>query len=161
MENENQPIADNIIQLNPFGLKNIIVPIFAFNDIAINPSQIEDKLQVVTQLSIDLSDEQSVIFTISIEYYIETDESKKIQLLKTRMDYEFVIQGLEEIVSKDETGKLILPMDYIEVLSGIVYSTSRGIIFSKTQGTVLNKFILPLKSPLDLIAPIVGLRDKQ
>lgn len=161
MENENQPIADNIIQLNPFGLKDIIVPIFAFNDIAINPSQIEDKLQVVAQLSIDLSDEQSVIFTISIEYYIETEESKKIQLLKTRIDYEFIIQGLEEIVSKNETGKLILPMDYIEVLSGIVYSTSRGIIFSKTQGTVLNKFILPLKSPLDLIAPIVGLRDKQ
>lgn len=161
MENENQPIADNIIELNPFGLKEIIVPIFAFNDIAIPPSQIEDKLQVGTKLSIELSDEQTVLFTITIEYYIETEESKKMQLLMTRMDYEFIIQGIGDIIVENENGKPIIPMDYIEVFSSIVYSTSRGIIFSKTQGTLLNKFILPLRSALDLIAPIVGLRDQQ
>ncbi|MBO9595013.1 MAG: hypothetical protein J7599_19065 [Niabella sp.] len=60
----------------------------------------------------------------------------------------FKVDNLAEFTSAEEK---LLRADMGSVLVGILYSTIRGIIFTRTQGTPLNTVILPIIPPLRLM----------
>jgi len=49
-----------------------------------------------------------------------------------------------------------LPDDLLTELVGMTYSTARGIIFAKTQGSFLNKFILPVIDTKVLVKSMIN-----
>ncbi|WEK36985.1 MAG: hypothetical protein P0Y53_05670 [Candidatus Pseudobacter hemicellulosilyticus] len=66
--------------------------------------------------------------------------------------YIFLIQNLEEISIEYENDLVTVPEDLIESIYSIIYSTSRGILYSKCLGTVLDNVVLPVISTPKLIA---------
>ena len=63
--------------------------------------------------------------------------------------YFFGVENLEKLVNDGE-GFLINP-DLLSSLANIAYSTSRGIIYTRCQGTILKKVILPILSTQKLV----------
>jgi hypothetical protein len=43
-----------------------------------------------------------------------------------------------------QDGFVVIPKDFLYHIEGLAVSTARGILFAKTEGTDLNRFILPL-----------------
>lgn len=62
---------------------------------------------------------------------------------KFDISYIFKVENLEELIIERE-GKFDVNMDLILALTNIAYSTSRGVIFTRSQGTILNQVILPI-----------------
>lgn len=70
-------------------------------------------------------------------------------------EFIFKIENLDELsqISKDENGKELIQFEQglVATILSIAYSTIRGIIFTRTQGTSLGTVILPVINPLLLI----------
>lgn len=43
-----------------------------------------------------------------------------------------------------EDGFVVIPKDFLYHIGGLSFSTTRGILFAKTEGTDLNSFIMPI-----------------
>jgi|GEM_PF-1226142 len=97
--------------------------------------------------NIDLNDFQ---VTIRILYHYFLNE-KDINLLELVLTTEYHISNIK-IVLEIDGDKFRLPDDLLVNFVSIAYSTARGILFSKTQGSYLNQFILPLIDPKEFIA---------
>lgn len=67
---------------------------------------------------------------------------------KFDLAFYFQIENLEEIIkgADKEKGEIVIDKDATISLANITYSTARGIIFTKCQGTVLGKVIMPILS---------------
>lgn len=69
----------------------------------------------------------------------------------------FQVENLEDLVTstdstqEDETPQITMDGDLGNALSAITYSTVRGILLTRFQGTLLENFILPVISPDKLL----------
>jgi len=62
------------------------------------------------------------------------------------------------VIQFDANGNYLLQDVLIHTLLSIAYSTSRGIVLSRTQGTLLNGVILPV---IDTRVLMAGLRESK
>lgn len=58
--------------------------------------------------------------------------------------FTYLIENLAALAIPDETKRLSLNLGLANALSSVTYSTSRGILLTKLQGTALQNFILPI-----------------
>lgn len=65
--------------------------------------------------------------------------------------YVFYVDNLEELTNLEKDGTVITHPVLGNALASITYSTSRGILMTRFQGTVLRDFILPVINPNDLL----------
>lgn len=63
----------------------------------------------------------------------------------------FHIENIDELVEEKEDKSLNVNGGLGNALASIAYSTSRGILMTRFQGTSLNDFILPVINPNDLL----------
>jgi len=64
----------------------------------------------------------------------------------------FTVNNLEDLVRRmDETDEMMVSPHLGNALASITYSTSRGILMTRFQGTALSDFILPIVNPNDLL----------
>ena len=63
----------------------------------------------------------------------------------------FRVENLDDFIEKEEGKKIRIDPVLGSTLVGIFYSTVRGIIFSRTQGTPLKEVVLPVIAPLKLM----------
>ena len=61
------------------------------------------------------------------------------------------VENLEELAKPDKNNLLDLYPALGNALSSITYSTSRGILLSRLQGTALQNFVLPIINPNKLL----------
>lgn len=155
-----QTPAEHTIELKPYYIREIHLPIFNYNDVAAMPSEVKEKLQISTTIQINVSEDYTVIFTVIFKYYIK-DETTETVLIYSRMDFDFVISEADKIITFNSKGKPIIPIDYIMSLSGVVYSTARGIIFAKTLNTALNQYILPVRTTDELVEPLLAILEEE
>ncbi|HLV41163.1 MAG TPA: hypothetical protein VKY37_02700 [Brumimicrobium sp.] len=66
------------------------------------------------------------------------------------MIFIYHVENLDSL-AKEEDNKLIVNGGLSSSLASITYSTSRGILMTRFQGTVLRNFILPVINPNDLL----------
>ncbi|SMD42074.1 hypothetical protein SAMN00777080_0611 [Aquiflexum balticum DSM 16537] len=122
---------------NPFGFKADLLEGHQFDvnfDLGFN---IEDKLVK--------ADFEVSVFTKSKE---EQDEVSG----KFHFVFVFLVENLEQLVIEDKDKKsLTINGDLGNALASICYSTSRGILMSRFQGTPLKDFILPVIDPNQLL----------
>ncbi|WP_291402981.1 hypothetical protein [Daejeonella sp.] len=64
----------------------------------------------------------------------------------------FRIDNLEDFAKPNKNNLIELHPDLANALASITYSTSRGVLLTKLQGTALGNFILPVINPNDLIS---------
>lgn len=65
--------------------------------------------------------------------------------------YTFHVEHLEELAKPDKHNQIELHPALGSALSSITYSTSRGILLTRLQGTALQRFILPVTDPNKLL----------
>ena len=84
-----------------------------------------------------------IILTIINQYELN---SKDIQLVELIMTAEFEIEEIESVLEVID-GNLRIPDVLLTSLTSITYSSARGIVFAKTQGSFMNQFLLPVLDP--------------
>ncbi|NLO19137.1 MAG: hypothetical protein GX121_04560 [Ignavibacteria bacterium] len=100
-------------------------------------------LNLAFNLSYAILKEQNIFqtqLTVVNNYMLN---NRIIKLIELALVCDFEIKNLSSFIQMANE-KFILPDDLLTTLVGITYSTARGIIFSKTQGSFLNQFILPV-----------------
>ncbi len=81
-----------------------------------------------------------MVFTIELETQLES--AKKIKAIYTT-EHLFQVKGLSDWVSKAEE-KFVVDHELNEALTLQVYSTARGMIHQKFNGTWFSDFVLPV-----------------
>lgn len=82
----------------------------------------------------------------------ETGGAKTKASCKFEIAYFFQVENLDDLI---QVGKIIEVDDDLAIsVANIVYSTSRGIIFTRCQGTIFNKLIIPVASNSELLTLI-------
>jgi hypothetical protein len=110
-----------------------------------NPEKL--KFGIKIELSHNIKNSTIIInLSILIQYEII---SKDVLLLELVFQSEFEFQNIEQFV-KSEENDLNIPDDLLTSLVSLTYSSARGIIFAKTQGSFLNQFLLPIIDPKEL-----------
>ncbi|MCX6250826.1 MAG: hypothetical protein NTX61_08745 [Bacteroidetes bacterium] len=109
--------------------------------------QLENSLQLAFNLEEKLV---KVDFTVEI-----TTESKGLNSKETSGSFHLVfiyrVMNLEELAKPGKNNMIELHPDLGNALSSVTYSTSRGILMTRMQGTALQNFILPIINPNKLL----------
>ena len=64
----------------------------------------------------------------------------------------YALGNFNEIITKDEMGRHIIPKGLADTLNMISISTTRGIMFSTFKGTFLHNAIMPLVNPQQIVS---------
>ncbi|EAY23884.1 hypothetical protein [Microscilla marina] len=112
---------------------------------------VSHKFSFSQETGLDL--EQSLI---GIRLYVlldGQDENDELLELKGRfgIEFEFEVENLRDFVEVKNSGEIILDAVFAATIMGIAYSTARGIVFQKTEGTILSGVILPILDPASLL----------
>ena len=109
------------------------------------------KLDNTLQLGFNLEDKLAKAdFTINIQ-----SDSKGDNEFEASGDFHLVyiyrIENLEELAVLDKNNRVDLNPSLANALSSVTYSTSRGILITRLQGTALQNFVLPIINPNNLL----------
>jgi hypothetical protein len=77
-----------------------------------------------------------------------------------RLSFLFSIENFSELVHEEEDG-LSISSSLGNAMASISYSTARGILLTRFQGTILKDFILPVIDPNVLLKPEYHLARKE
>jgi hypothetical protein len=90
---------------------------------------------------------------ISIEV---TAASNGIEKENAKLNYSlsflYKVENMEELVFESKGGELKVDSALANALASVTYSTSRGILMTRLQGTAFQSFILPIINPNTLIS---------
>lgn len=76
-------------------------------------------------------------------------------------NFYFEVDGLREWITEEVTGDLIMDHGLQNAIASVTYSTARGILISRFQGTAFQRFILPVVNPNDLLLDSAPPRRKR
>lgn len=103
------------------------------------------------QLGFNLDDKMAKAdFTISVK----TDSKGENESEATgnfHLIFIYRIENLEELAKTEKNKRLNLNPGLANALSSVTYSTSRGILLTRLQGTALQNFVLPIINPNNLL----------
>jgi hypothetical protein len=95
----------------------------------------------------DLSEKAKTIgITLIVNIFSEPSKKEKVSQLGVRVEFE--VMNFEEII-KISDQNFNIPDIVIETFISIAYSTVRGILVAKTEGSVLSNVYLPVIKPSD------------
>ncbi len=103
------------------------------------------------QLGFNLDDKLAKAdFTVSVK----TDSKGENETEATgnfHLIFIYRIENLEELATHEKNKRLNLHPGLANALSSVTYSTSRGILLTRLQGTALQNFVLPIINPNNLL----------
>jgi hypothetical protein len=121
-----------------FSFKGIKVEQFALLEESYGPKKAEVKLGTELQFKVEQANKQIGVFA-SFEF-----SQTKNAFLKIVVSCHFKIQEDSWMgLSKLNEHKITIPKGFLVHLAMLTVSTSRGVLFAKTEGTVFSKFIIP------------------
>lgn len=95
---------------------------------------------------------KKVRIILNIQLIALDKDEKEIGLTgEYEIDFILHIENFNEFLKKNKQGNAVMDSALGSTLMGIVYSTARGIILERTQGTFFNGVILPVMNPNKLI----------
>lgn len=114
------------------------------------------------ELGVGFNSEEKIIgleLTVNIQAVSKTDESLDLTASYTH-EIIFQIDNFDDFINK-EGNQQEIKIDRIMAgtLAGIAYSTVRGIILTRTQGTSLNAVVLPIIDPKTLLSEHIVAED--
>lgn len=88
-------------------------------------------------------------FSVNVQTKSKAEVDEAIGAFK--FVYIFFVENIEELAILEKDNTITLHEALGNSLSSITYSTSRGILMTRFQGTVLKDFILPVINPNELL----------
>jgi hypothetical protein len=89
-------------------------------------------------------------FTIEIKTKCKGQNSKEATG-NFHLVFIYHVENLQELAKLDTNNLIDLHPDLANALSSVTYSTSRGILLTRLQGTALQNFVLPIINPNKLL----------
>jgi len=89
-------------------------------------------------------------FTVNVETKSDKEDIEEA-IGEFSFVYVFRVENIEDLAKIEEDNTVSLNPALGNALASISYSTSRGILMTRFQGTALNSFILPVINPNDLL----------
>jgi hypothetical protein len=130
-----------------FGIKEIKTLKFNLSNLPEVSNISKDKFKFEVFPATFIGYEESIIgFDVIIHIFIEEPSRKDICELIVRIIYDVI--NLHEIVPAESKASPQIPEGFMHTLLSISLSTSRGVLFAKTEGSVLNGVSLPILNPL-------------
>ncbi len=135
-----------------YGFKTIIIENFLLtepkNDITENFSPESLKFGYGFNFFTDKQNDLFV-FTLHITYKYHFDE-RIVDLINLTTTSVFNIENLNKYLN--EKNQLVdFPNNLMIIMFNLSYSSTRGILFEKTQGSFMNQFLLPIINPAEAI----------
>lgn len=122
-----------------------------------NPEGFETSSVVKHDFSVELDlgfNLEEKLIKSSILLNVQTDSEGKNDPEATstfKLQFLYRYEHLDEMAIPDDKGKVDLHPHLGNAISSITYSTSRGILMTRYQGTSFRNFILPVMNPNDLL----------
>ena len=104
------------------------------------------KINFETNLSYGLNAEERD-FIVSIKFTFEM-KKKPFITIQVNCNFEIGLESFNDLIVEDE---IIIPNWFIAHMAMITVGTSRGILHSKTEGTIFNKYIIPTLNVAQMI----------
>ena len=119
------------------------------SEFVVNPDDVDNhSLNIGYDTQYNLKD-QLVKSDIKVEI-VATIKGKEVGSGHFELVFIYHIENLNDL-AKEEGGKLRVNGGLSNSLASITYSTTRGILMARFQGTVLKNFILPIINPNELL----------
>ena len=96
--------------------------------------------------------------TVVIETFNSKNEPLSIKGAYTH-EFTFLVDNLADFAETDKEDVVNIDPMMAATLIGIAYSTIRGIVFTRTQGTSLNAVIMPVIDPKALLEIAAGFEE--
>lgn len=90
-----------------------------------------------------------VVFKIDI-HILNTEGKKSATSGSYANEFIFEIDAIEDFVKPRESGEVDINPELATALLSLTFSTSRGMIYTRTQGTILDGIILPVIDATEL-----------
>ncbi|SEB17056.1 hypothetical protein [Pedobacter hartonius] len=149
-------VQPKIGQVDPdkISIRNIKITNAQVNSLLDEPVNDQDdvKIQLNTTTMFNQENESRIIFQINITKRKESGE--EIANATFTIQFDFHVENLDEFLSYPdgpEKDSLTADASIGSTLMGIAYSTSRGIILTRSNGTPLQGVILPVIDPRNLL----------
>lgn len=137
MSNENTKVG--------FILQGIKCEQFAVLEENFTPKK-EIQLGTQLELKFDQTNKQFGVF-----FGIEFIQTKKTFLkMVVSCHFKILDESWNQFIQKDKP-KLIVPKGFMAHLATITVSTTRGVLYAKTEGTQFSKFLVPLLNVTEMI----------
>ena len=116
-----------------------------------NPVEVENISVQYAQNSAFNFEEKAIRIRLEILMIAVDGEDKELGLnAEYGIEFHFVVENLDKFIEVEGDTKTIHGM-LGGTLMGIAYSTARGIVFDRTQGTHFKGVILPVIDPKELV----------
>ena len=125
-------------------IKSIDLMSFKAEDVDPTKTFNPDKINFMLGLELNVDNEAKKV-TIQCPVEIYSDETHKELLGSIQTKGEYIIENFAEIIEKTSNQ---LPFGIIASLTGITYSTTRGMLCLLSKGTVFEKAIIPILDPM-------------
>lgn len=114
------------------------------------PTQFEVQ-QVLLEPGFDM-DVKQVFYIVNVKTRSVNAQQEPTGATGTfRLRFTFEVENISEYTQINPDFKGPFPVrDLMVMLGGVAYSTARGLLLGKTNGTILSGFALPLRSPLEI-----------
>lgn len=119
-----------------FQLVKIDTPQFAI----INDSEFNNPLQIDFEINFAIDNYLSAIKNTLKVVYINANEP--VMQLAIECYYTILPDSWKEITAPDKS--IVAPAGFLQHLTALTIGITRGVLHTKTEGTNLNKFVLPL-----------------
>lgn len=135
-------------------LKRIEVKEFNFSDKKLqhlNGAERDIELSFGSSRGLNMKN-KAIGFGIRVFYKVLENEGKlKIPCLSADIMCHFIVENLSDLIIERPNGETEINNDLITSVAAISYSTARGIIFEKTNGTFLQGILLPVRPVSNII----------
>lgn len=138
-------MEENLIVPEKIKLFNIEVVNTYINDDTINEN-LNLEFSVAHNTKHNLKDER-----VKIELFINLLSQEEIGV-KFHINFYFIVEDLKDQYKLNEDKIPIFSSQFIATLLGISFSTARGLIFQQLQETKFKGMILPVISPIKMLA---------
>lgn len=101
----------------------------------------KDKIGFGIELKHNISQDGNIEVDIKV---IMNDGNIENLLCSINVLYRFFLSGYPEWLDTNNHNSGMLPTDLVHIINGIAISTSRGVMFTKQQGTFLEGVCLPI-----------------
>lgn len=126
-----------------FQLVKIDAPQFAI----INDGEFSNPLQINFELNFAVDNSfTSIKNALKIVFL---NSSEPVMQLVVECYYAISKESWQEMTQQDNT--IIVPVGFLQHLATITVGTARGVLFAKTVGTNLDKYVLPLVNVTEMV----------
>lgn len=101
-----------------------------------------------------------MVFTIAYAKRLNQDSDQLETILRYTNSTVFEVVNFSEVIIALDGGQFTVPSDFLEMITGIVVATMRGLLIEKTANTHFRDLYIPLINPKEVSEYIFGNKEK-